>query len=760
MRASREFWRFLAVLVFGLALGVGPYGPAHRARGENPRPAQTALRPGARPGGWATPKSRVPDLDPMARGVVSHQEVFASPGAAAVWYEPAALSDGLDLLADEPAARRWTADTAELVARLGTAVSTDPAQADPTIQALEASVAQAQRLAASLPDVELASRLRRAAYALTRRLAVWRQIAQDAAAAVPGNRLPEDDAPPADPQQLALCLAEIEALTHGSAEGRAWRDYLLMDSLRQWADRPAASPKRLPPNLARQVLQRLAETPMSVAQRRFASDGPLLALRAELRRWAAEPVDAAEVLGHLEQYEQSHSVSDAGRLAKDCAYLQFSPRDTHRRLAERLQTHYRNANLRVAITGELLTRLMPERDPEYAPVCDTVLGVPVYGQSTTSTQVRMRLLPHPSRVRMALEITGEVASLTSSSSGPATFYNDSQSTYTARKPFEVDLRGIHLWPAEVDVDNDTRLRRLKTDFDGVPLVGLLVKQMARSQHQQKQPEARREIEEKVARKAKQRVDTEADARLGKASQRLRHQILDRLDALSLDPEVIDAETTERRLTLRLRLAGEDQLGSHTPRPRAPADSLASLQVHQSAINNALQRLQLEGRTFTAPQLADHVAARVGTALQWDADPTLEDVSIRFAEQDAVAVHLQDGQVALTLAIARLSKPPRTWKDFRVRAFYRPDCDDRSIVLFREEVIHLLGTRLGTSSQIALRGIFARTFSKHRPIDLTPERLLANPKLDDLGITQLTIEDGWLGAALGPRRRPVEPVALR
>ena len=34
--------------------------------------------------------------------------------------------------------------------------------------------------------------------------------------------------------------------------------------------------------------------------------------------------------------------------------------------------------------------------------------------------------------------------------------------------------------------------------------------------------------------------------------------------------------------MRLRLAGGEQLGAYTPRPRAPSDSLMSLQVHESA----------------------------------------------------------------------------------------------------------------------------------------------------------------------------------
>ena len=40
--------------------------------------------------------------------------------------------------------------------------------------------------------------------------------------------------------------------------------------------------------------------------------------------------------------------------------------------------------------------------------------------------------------------------------------------------------------------------------------------------------------------------------------------------MSLDPQVISAETSEQRLTMRMRIAGEEQLAGHTPRPRRRA----------------------------------------------------------------------------------------------------------------------------------------------------------------------------------------------
>ena len=158
----------------------------------------------------------------------------------------------------------------------------------------------------------------------------------------------------------------------------------------------------------------------SAAQRQFVSAGPVAALRTELQRHTAEPVELADVLTHVERYEQTRLSSDARRLAEDCRYLSLVQAEPERRLAESLERDYRNANLRLAVTGELLNRLMPERDPEVASVRDTVLGVPVRGRSLTSTIVAREVPPlcHPLSAENKLVVAcGFLSGTTSANSG-------------------------------------------------------------------------------------------------------------------------------------------------------------------------------------------------------------------------------------------------------------------------------------------------------------------------------------------------------
>ena len=256
----------------------------------------------------------------------------------------------------------------------------------------------------------------------------------------------------------------------------------------------------------------------------------------------------------------------------------------------------------------------------------------------------------------------------------------------------------------------------------------------------------------MAVRAKQRIDEETDARLGNVSTRLKQRALEPIRKLGLEPTLIDAQTTPQRLTMRLRLASRRQLGAHTPRPMAPSDSLASFQVHETAVNNLVQRLELNGKTFTVGQLRERIADRLGRPeMKEDRTQHDDDVKITFADKDAVHVACDDGRITLNLSIARLSKYPRSWKDFQVQVHYRTEVDGLSALLVRDGVVQLTGRRVRTSSQVALRGIFSRIFTKNRPKQIVPDRILNHPKTADLALTQLAIEDGWIAVALGPKR---------
>jgi len=728
----------------------GPWGsePNQRRGGDEsnasagPEPAWTALRPAL-----DTRRNQPPELPKTDIPTIDAPAPFAQNTTAAIWQPPEALHRQLAALTSHAETADWARRTDAQVRRLGQAVGNSPTGAereiDEACRQLDTLAAEASTLAGQLGGQPVASELRRAAYALVRRLDVWKPLLAQ-------TKLPAEKPNLA---ALAMAVARVRSVAGDSAEGRAWQEYLMLDALggpAGPADGDALARRR---EAARRVLARVAHARLDATQRRFLQSEPLARLGVELGHVAAGPVDQAGLLAALERYEQTGLPSDAQRLAEQSMWLGLAEADSNRQIAQRVALHYRNANVRIALTEAMLTRLMPKRPIEYAPVRDVVLGKPVRGESLTETAVAVRLIPDAERLRLALEITGDVAALTSSTSGPATFHNASQSHYVARKPIEITTHGLILAPAEVEqVDNVTRLRALRTAFDGIPLVESLVQGVARSQHDAQRAEVRREVKQKVALRAKERIDAEADERIAMLSERLQKRVFDPLSAMALGPTMIEATTDQERMVMRLRLASRRQLGAHTPRPRAPSDSLASAQIHQSAVNNFLERLDLAGRTLTVPELRGRLAAQLGRPELAEGTTESDDVTITFAQRDPIRVECQDGCVTVHLAVAELSKAPRAWSDFEVWVSYRPEVDGLSVRFARDDVVHLRGPYLSTASQVTLRTVFNKIFSKNRSRQLIPARFRNQPGLADVAVTQMTIADGWVALAFGPAQR--------
>ena len=668
--------------------------------------------------------------------------------AEAFWKVPPSLRTRLEKLAAEPGTAAWAGDVDRLLEKLVGALSSGSDQTGRLMGELSRRAAQAERLAEKLQPAK-AAELRRTAHAVIRRVELWKLAVQ-----ISGPELKSAKAPQADPQRLALCLANLKGLDGHSPMSDAWQKYILVDALKGLSQGRVAAGRQESRDLARRVLTRITQVPMNDRQRALVKTSPMVALRSELQRWAAEPADLARLVGAVEEFESGGLASDGRRVALEQYRMTFSPVKSERELAAAVDSYYRNANVRLVLTKTLMNRLLPEPKAEYEPVRDTILGYPVRGRSLNQPELAVDFIPDPERLLMQFQVRGWVSSSTSSTAGPATFFDSSNAYYEAKKPLEIQARGIRLEPAEVSAYSNSRLQGLRTNFDGIPILGAVVQNIARNKHEERKPEAAAEVEYKISARAKERIDQEASTRLSEGVERMRERVFTPLAELGLDPVMIESQTSAERMTMRLRLAAEQQLGSQTPRPRAPSDSLATVQLHETAVNNLLERMDLEGRTFTAAQLSQYIADKLHRE-PWPCQTEHDDATIRFAAKDAMTVRFQDGRLILTLAVAELRNPPRAWRDFRVRVCYRPVVQGRSAELARVGVVQLIG-RLSTGSQIAVRGIFSKTFPKNTTWRIMPDRLADDPKLADLSVSQFAIEDGWLSLALSAS----EKTALR
>jgi hypothetical protein len=469
-----------------------------------------------------------------------------------------------------------------------------------------------------------------------------------------------------------------------------------------------------------------------------------------------------KLLRDLERFEQTGLTDDGRELAADVVKLASQDVKLNDRTRRWLEWNYRNSNLRIVFSKELLNRLVPAQPAVEEPVHDRILGVPTRGWSTSTARVGIRLVPDPRQLHFVLEAKGIVYARTTSRRDPVTLYNNSDSAYVARKQLQLSAAGLKSWPAEADVTNSSRLRGIETDYDDVPFLGLLVEGIARAKHAESEPAVRRVARRKVAQRVQEVVDSAIEPKLVQARQLYERRVLATLAGLALEPSVIEMQTTEARMTSRLRLAGDEQLAASTPRPMAWGDSFASLQMHQSLVNNISDRLNLDGHTFTLPELQKKLVNAFKLPPEALSEEYPTDLTITFAKRDSITARFDDGRIELTLSIAELHKFPKSWRDFQVRVFYRPRINGLDVRFVRDGTVQLRGERFGRDPQIALRGIFSKVFSHDRELVLVDSRLIDDPRLVGLSVTQFVVTDGWIGLSLGhgsllQARRTVGPL---
>jgi len=646
----------------------------------------------------------------------------------------------LTAVAGTPQANSWKDRAAAALARIERAVAGDREAAQGAVAELASVASAGLALAERTNGHQTRRAIARAAYALARRAALYRAALSA-----------QDPAPPAAEDYAAVArgvAAAASSLPAGS-QGDAWRAFLLLPELR------AAAASRSEAELrahAEQVLSRFMSRGLSPSQRRFLGSPPLASLRLALRAWLDSEFHAAAILNLVEQVESTASPEAAAELARMARRLRDSTRGDLSEIGTVLDLHWRNANLRIAIHRDALTEMLPAQQAFSEPVCEQILDATVSGESQVSSRLSLSLTPDPRRWRIELKADGSIQSSTVARSGPASFYHAGQAEFSAVKPILFGPGGWRLQEAWATAESASQLQSMETNLDRVPLLGYGVRSIAMSQYRDRQPTAEAIMERRIAAKAAGRLDREAQERLARAQQQTRERVLSKLNDLGLDLAVLHTKTTASRLIARARLAGPADPGAYTPRPLALAGSDVSVQLHESALNNVIDSLELAGAEGRLEDILAEAMKKLGLPEPEMPDDMPEDVTVRFADKNPLSVRFTEGRISLVLRLARLTSPGRvSWRHFQVTANFRPTTDGgRGPAVVRDGIVLLEGRRLKFRDQIALRGVFSRIFERDRVFPLLPKRVAEHKLLVGRDNTQFEARAGWVGAAWARR----------
>lgn len=684
-------------------------------------------------------RDRIESVLPESRSVV-REEPLRQPA----WPDPLSIANQIELLREsvkDPKAIRWLQDITMHVTKLHELETIGDPRATVLIDAIityaKAGIAATNRTSGDLES----SILRRFAFAILRRSEVWKL----------SNRLDRTaDSHTIEPTPHAILpiIDRFEQNLASNSSYRAWADYLKIDRLRTVASDPLGSETTVKRDLAREILRLSDPTTLTSSQHRFLSAADWDGVRSELQRWAVEPVDVTDLLTAVERFELSNRLSDEHYLVNKIQHLGWSPNPNGKALSNLLETHYRNANVRITVTGVLLNRLLPVIQPLTEPVEEDLLGAKVQGSNRTQTQLGIRLIPDDRRIHMQLVANGSTQSMTVSQKGPVKLFNRGESEFNAGQHISIGRRGIFASRARAVASGRTRLLDVKTDYDKIPILGWVVRQIAKDEHDDNRRFVRNHVRNRVSNAAKKRLNDAVGKNLKSAETRVAERLIQPLQELDLDLKAMEMRTTKDRIIVRCRLAGQHQLAAYTPRPRALAGSFMSLQLHQSAINNLLRQVKLANERIELEELMKRLQKKFGVDREDISEEIPEGVLIRLSNGQPIQVEFDNDRVVVSVKISELKTRRRRWKNITVRARYRADAEENHVDLNREGGIELTADRIGFRDQIALRGIFTKVMSSYHRFQVLRGRFENDSRLTKLQITQFVAREGWIGVSIG------------
>lgn len=698
---------------------------------------------------------------------------LSGDSAGASWPRPHCLVEELSLI-HAAEAQSWIAQVQSALDGLAELPSLRDPRAAKYFELLEQAAAQGESLAGYLPNAGDASHVRRISYALSRRTQLWRAVHHASQLSVAARLAATSRQWP--PARFFELSQQVEKKLASSKNGQDWVEFLGFRSLSEAAQNQAP-PEQLA-LAAMRVLRGIYRQDLSPAQEHFLQREPQASFLTGLQAVSTLPIELAELLRKVERLETTQSPFAAAELADLWDRLRWSQLPEYQHVAEVMDLHYRNANIRMSMTEQFANRFLPAIQHVRAPVREQILGADVQGQSDSLTRLHVRLVPDPDEIRVKLEADGYMASQTHSRRGPVTTMNRNGSRYIIQKLLSLDPYGIRVGRSRAAATADTQLLDLRTQYDTFPILGTMVRRVARQKHEESRYAVRRIIGDRVASHVRERVDAQLEKELHQAQQQLTRKVIQPLEAMDLAPQALAMHTTEDRMVLRGRLASSQQMAAFTARPRAPRDSLASIQVHESAINNFLDQMPLSGREVELRTLVREILDQWELkTMQIPADIP-EGVFLQMIDRHPVQVHCQDGRLRFELYVKSLSAEDesrqngqKTWRNFKVTVHYVPMTHGFACDLHRDgcvELQSLTHRAIGFGDQVALRAIFTKVFSKNRPIQLIQPSLGQEERLANLTVDQCILRDGWFGISVREpaqvdvaRRRPAttDPVSV-
>ena len=470
-------------------------------------------------------------------------------------------------------------------------------------------------------------------------------------------------------QQVAKSLKELQTELATAKNGPAWLDYVHSAEITKLVS-DKKGPEAVPVLSA--VHQKLSPSDATSPEIRKFLDGPQF---VSLRKSIDEFVNAAAVIdqpysaeklraelinlvGSIEKFEESQTSNDAASVRKSFDAVRKSSPDRGSRVAAVMSTHYFNFNLRVVASEKFLSKVVSESTTKNGPVKDFILGANVSGNQTTTATVGIDLKPSNDGIRLNLVLDGISRSNTVGVTSEANVFTNGYHVFKAWKPILFDGNTFTTGNADISVRANNQTTGVSTKYSGVPLLGGFADSIARGEVEDRRGQSEAIASQRVSSRVLPEFNKEVDTKIVDLNKELEEKVNSKLRQKELYPSAASYRSSEEDLRVSTRLMADQELaGGDGPFVSVPASGFV-VALHESLLNNSLDRLKIAGRTMSEEEVGKEIENSFSDLLGRKLNLTkkIEDAAAApkepatfvFPEKDAMRFRISNGQLTLAL----------------------------------------------------------------------------------------------------------------
>lgn len=359
----------------------------------------------------------------------------------------------------------------------------------------------------------------------------------------------------------------------------------------------------------------------------------------------------------IESYEANRSSSAAGAVRKSFDDVRRSAGNDGARITDAVTSSYLNYNMRMVVSEKFLNRFMAQKRNDEGPVDDCILGAKVDGCQVTMTDVGVDLQSSPNTVRFDITLTGVTNSNTQGVTEQATIFTQGNHYFWAAKQIDFNGDTFATGPARISVNANNTTTGATTQFSDVPLLGKIAEGIAVGAAKRKRPQSEAIAASRVEDRVVPELDSEVNKEFEMSNQNMESRVIGPFKELGLYPDARAFSTTDDRMLASTRLMHASELGGSRPLRTSASDDGATIYVHDSLLNNAIDHMNVAGKTMTEDELKTLIEQRISKLL---GKPTKLPASSKsdeadnspktlvFAKEDPIRLHAANNQLILTL----------------------------------------------------------------------------------------------------------------